>query len=271
MNASVAVRLDAPYKVMGLVSGAHSVSHFFHLAVPVLFPLMQKELHASYAELGLLSTLFFLSSGICQPASGFLVDHYGARRLLFAGIGLLSASILLCGLAPTYPLLAVFMMLAGAGNSVFHPSDYAILNASVGESRLGRAYGIHTLGGNLGWAIAPMTMFGLGTLVGWRMALVIVGALGLAVLGVLMSQAAFLDDGFGHGREHHASRPHIRLRAIFLSPAVLLCFAYFVLLAIATIGLRTSCPRSSISFTGCRSPSEAAPSRPSCSDRRQGR
>ena len=134
------------------------------------------------------------------------------------------------------------MMLAGAGNSVFHPADYAILNASVGEGKLGRAYGVHTLGGNLGWAISPMTVFGLGSLVGWRTALVVVGLLGLAALAGLISQAALLDDGFEPGHEHHAARAKVPLRAIFLSPAVLLCFAYFTFLAIATIGLQNFLP-----------------------------
>jgi FSR family fosmidomycin resistance protein-like MFS transporter len=227
---------------MGLVGGAHSISHFFQLAVPVAFPLIKKELDLSYAELGLLATLFYVSSGLCQPASGFLVDHFGARRLLFSGIGLLSGAVLLCGLAPGYPILVVLMMLAGAGNSVFHPADYAILNASIKESQLGRAYGVHTLGGNLGWAIAPMTVFSLGGTLGWRPALVIVGMLGLIALGLLMSQAALLDDGIADRRKHgHAHAPP-GLRAIFLSPAILFCFAYFVLLAIATIGVQNFMP-----------------------------
>jgi MFS family permease len=134
---------------MALIGGTHSISHFFQLAVPVLFPLIKDELNVGYAELGLLATLFYVASGLCQLGSGFIVDHLGARRLLFAGIGLLCGSILLSGLAPSYPVFLVLMMLAGIGNSVFHPADYAILNASIREGWLGRAYGIHTLGGNL--------------------------------------------------------------------------------------------------------------------------
>jgi predicted MFS family arabinose efflux permease len=133
------------------------------------------------------------------------------------------------------------MMLAGVGNSVFHPADYAILNSSIREGRLGRAYGIHTLGGNLGWALAPLTVFGLAGLTGWRTALIIVGLCGLAALVALMSQSALLLDG--SEEPHRGSRQApLRVRSIFLSPAILLCFAYFVLLAVATIGVQNFLP-----------------------------
>ena len=170
-----------------------------------LFPLIKDELDVGYAELGLLATLFYVASGLCQSGSGFVVDYLGARRLLFAGIGVLCGAILLCGLAPSYPVLLVLMMLAGVGNSVFILADYAILNSSIREGLAGRAYGIHTLGGNLGWALAPMTVFGLAGLAGWRTALIIVGLVGLVAFVALMSQSALLLDG--------SERRHLRFEA----------------------------------------------------------
>jgi MFS family permease len=229
MVSSITVASSGSYRTMALIGGAHSISHFFQLAVPVLFPL------------GLLSTLFYISSALCQSGSGFVVDYLGARRLLFAGIGLLCGSVLLCGLAPSYPVLVILMVAAGVGNSVFHPADYAILNASIGEGWLGQAYGIHTLGGNLGWALAPMTVFSLAGLAGWRMALVVVGVIGIIALVALASQSALLSDGSEerHRRQADAT-PDVR--SLFLSPAILLCFVYFTLLAIGTIGLQNFLP-----------------------------
>ena len=93
---------------MALIGGAHSISHFFQLAVPVLFPLIKDELNVGYAELGLLATLFYAASGLCQSGSGFVVDYLGARRLLFAGIGVL------CGSNSTLaPQAFIFSTLAG--------------------------------------------------------------------------------------------------------------------------------------------------------------
>jgi MFS transporter, FSR family, fosmidomycin resistance protein len=241
MAAAATEVSEGSYGTMALVGGAHSISHFFQLAVPVLFPLIKGDLNVGYAELGLLATLFYVASGLCQSGSGFVVDHLGARKLLFSGIGVLCGSILLCGLAPSYPVLLVLMTMAGVGNSVFHPADYAILNSSIREGWLGRAYGIHTLGGNLGWALAPMTVFGLAGLAGWRAALIIVGLLGLAALVALMTQSALLLDG-SEERHRDSKQPLPGLGSIFFSPAIMLCFVYFVLLAIATIGVQNFLP-----------------------------
>jgi MFS transporter, FSR family, fosmidomycin resistance protein len=242
MDASVTTTARQPYGVIVLIGIAHAVSHFYHLAVPVVFPLMKVSLGVSWAQLGLLATLFYVASGICQFIAGLLVDHYGARRILFLGMAIVSGAVLLCGFAPTYGWFLLLMPLAGVGNSVFHPADYGILNASVKESWLGRAYGVHTLGGNLGWALAPLLVLGLATFFGWRSALVIAGLVGFAVLGFLITQSSQLEDGLSERREHRRTTPPIALRAILLSPAILLCFLYFVLLAIFQVGVQNFLP-----------------------------
>ena len=56
----------------------------------------------------------------------------------------------------------------GIGNGVFHPADFAILNANVAPRRLGHAYSAHGIGGNLGYALAPVVGYGLGAAFGWR-------------------------------------------------------------------------------------------------------
>ena len=230
------------YKVIGLVGLAHSFSHFFQLAMPPLFPFLRQEFGVGYVQLGLLTTLFYVASGLAQTPSGFLVDRFGARRVLFAGLGALAGAILLCGLAPAYWTLAPLMVVAGLGNSVFHPSDYSILTASVDRSRLGRAYGAHTLGGNLGWAAAWVVMPGLALLLGWRGALLVAGAAGLAVLALLATQSATLQGGARP--RHTAGQPANRgpLVVVLLSAPILLCFAYFTLLAISSVGLQNFLP-----------------------------
>ncbi|MFO1056932.1 MAG: MFS transporter [Dongiaceae bacterium] len=229
------------YRVTALIGVAHTFSHFFQLVLPPLFPLLREAFGVGYAELGVLTTLFYLASGLSQTPAGFLVDRFGARRVLFCGQGLLAGSILLCGLAPSYWALMPLMILAGMGNSVFHPADYSILTASIERSWLGRAYGIHTLGGNIGWAAAPITMLALSTVIGWRGALVAAGSAGLLVLVVLLLNAPALHDG----RRAGASRPKARLAetaAVFASAPILLCFSYFVLLSIASVGLQNFLP-----------------------------
>jgi predicted MFS family arabinose efflux permease len=244
MSTIATAERTGSYRVMGLIGVAHSASHFYHLVVPALFPLIKDELGVGYAQLGLLTTLMFVVSGICQPIAGFAVDRFGARPTLFAGLGLFAGAILLAGLAPNYWTLAVLMPIAGIGNSVFHPADYAILSGSIERGRLGRAYGFHTLGGNIGWAAAPASMLALASVFDWRTALVIAGFVGIAILIVLLSQSSYLDDGrAAHRRLPKSEKP--KEGSIFLvlfSLPVVLCFIYFIMVAIASIGLQNFLP-----------------------------
>ena len=64
-------------RVIAVVGIAHSVSHFFHLILPPLFPWLKEAFGLSYSELGLLVTVFFVISGVGQSLAGFLVDRVG--------------------------------------------------------------------------------------------------------------------------------------------------------------------------------------------------
>ena len=158
--AAAAPPLDRDLRIIGVVGLAHGGSHFFHLILPPLFPLLRDALAASYAELGLLMAVFFGVSGVCQTPAGFLVDRLGAVRVLATGLLLLGAGAVLASLAPTYGMLLPAAALMGLGNAVFHPADYAILGHHVAPSRMARAFSVHTVGGTLGWAIAPLLVAG---------------------------------------------------------------------------------------------------------------
>src|SRR5688572_22660937 len=181
-------------RVIGLVGFDHFVSHFFHLALPPLFPILRDELGVSYTALGLLMSVFFAASGLGQPVAGFVVDRFGATPVLLAGMGTLAAAVGLAGFAPSYAFLIPLAALGGIGNSVFHPANYAILNGSVSATRVGRAYSVHGISGNLGWAAAPVTIVTLSHFLGWRAALVLVGAAGVVITLGLISQAHVLTD-----------------------------------------------------------------------------
>jgi MFS family permease len=228
-------------RVIGLVGGAHLSSHFFQLALPPFFPLLREELGVSYVALGFLMTLFYGASGVGQTVAGFLVDRFGAPRILAGGLALLAGSVALAGLAPSYAALLPIFVLAGLGNSVFHPADYSIVNALVTPARIGRAYSVHGISGTLGWALSPVVTVGLAGLLGWRAALGVIGAGGLLGALVIWTQRAALTKPEGREWRGDAVRPggiaaDVRL---LLQRPILVAFAYFALLATAMIGLKT--------------------------------
>jgi len=230
-------RRDA--RLIGLISTAHAFSHFFQLALPPLFPLLQGEFGVSWTLLGLLVGTFYAASGIAQFASGFLVDRYGARPLLLGGLGLLAGGTVMASLAPNAVWLFPIVTLMGVGNGVFHPCDFAILNANVATRRLGHAYSSHAVGGNFGYALAPIVSFALAAAFDWRVALAVMGCVGLVVLGILHTQRADLTSRRASVAHGHGWRDTV---ALFLQRAILLCFGYFVLQTAATVGLQTLLP-----------------------------
>nr|MBC8239624.1 MFS transporter [Alphaproteobacteria bacterium] len=136
----VATSLGRDVKVMGLVGAAHWASHFFQLVLPSLFLFLHDEFQVSFTALGLLTALLYGASGLTQTAAGFMVDRFGARRVLLSGLTLLSLATLAFALAQSYWMLLPLSILAGLGNSVFHPADLSILTTKVTVNRLRRAH-----------------------------------------------------------------------------------------------------------------------------------
>lgn len=225
------IRSDA--EVIGLVGLAHGTSHFFHLMLPPLFPWLMKEFSLSFTQVGFLMTVFFVISGIGQALAGFVVDRVGARPVLYFGVGTLAASGLVLGFANGYPALVVAAAVAGTGNSIFHPADFTLLNRRVSPERLGHAFSVHGLSGNLGWAAAPVFMAGIASASDWHAAAFAASAFGLAVLFALIARAPALGD---QGAERIVAVPtrtgagtRPEQLGFLRSGAVWMCFAFFFL------------------------------------------
>jgi MFS family permease len=224
--------------IVGTVSAAHFCSHFYQFTMPLLFPRIQAEYGVGFTELGLIVTVFYASSGFAQTAAGFLVDHVGPSRVLAAGLGLLAASMALVALVPSFWLIYPAAALAGLGNSVFHPADYSIMSRRVEKSRVGRAFAVHALSGTLGYAAAPAVMVGLASVLPWRSA-VLFAALGggLVFLLVLAKQRLLAGPDTAAVPSAPTSGPTPSPLAALRHPAVLVCFSFFFLMAVPTVGL----------------------------------
>jgi MFS family permease len=220
-------------EIIGLVGLAHGTSHFYHLMFPPLFPWLMQEFALSYTQVGLLTTTFFCVSGVGQALAGFVVDRYGAARVLLCGIGALAASAVALGVSGSYGMLVLAAAIAGAGNSVFHPADFTLLNRRVTHARLGHAFSVHGVSGNLGWAAGPVFMAGIASAAGWHVAGFAAAGVGAVVLALLYVRRRALEQA---AREVVVV-PSDRAEGIapaspfgFLaSGAVWLCFAFFLL------------------------------------------
>jgi FSR family fosmidomycin resistance protein-like MFS transporter len=185
-------RKDA--QILGLVSAGHYFSHFYTLTLPPLFLFIKDDLGVSFALLGLLMSIRNFVSGSMQIPAGMLVDRVGAKPVLIGGMALMAGSITLTAVVPNYWSLMVIGVAMACGSSVFHPTDYAILNSSVRPNYVGRAFSIHTFAGHLGTATAPAVVVALAGIWDWRTAQGIVGLAGFVVLAGLATQWANMRD-----------------------------------------------------------------------------
>jgi MFS transporter, FSR family, fosmidomycin resistance protein len=226
--------------VIALAGTAHYASHVMQLALPPLFPLLHDHFAVSFADLGLVMGLFYAASGLGQAAAGVLVDRYGARRLLLGGLVLLSVAIGLMGFVGSYRMLLPLALLAGLGNSVFHPADLSILSHRVSSGRLGRAYAVHGICGTLGFATSPVLVALIAAFAGWRVALAAIAAGGLAVAVVIYANRALLDyRRRTTAQPGAATQRHPAYWRVIGSPVVLMGFTYFALTAFAGTGIQT--------------------------------
>jgi len=230
--------LKRDVSVISLIGSAHFFSHFYQLSLAPLFPLLHDVFGVSYVMLGSAVTVFYAVSGVCQTFAGILVDHYGSRRILIAGIALMAISFLLIGLVPQFWMFYPLLILAGFGNSIFHPSDFSALSHYVSLERHGRAFSIHAFAGSLGYAAAPIITGSLGVVFGWRLALVIAGLLGLGMTGLLLrySKRFMPDFHEEHKAENHPKFSYLK---VITMPAIMLAFAYLVFTSSATGAIQT--------------------------------
>lgn len=230
------------FKVIGLIGVAHFFSHFYIYMLPPLFPLLKTVFDVSYAELGMLLSVFSGATGLTQIPFGFLVDRFGARSILIGGLALEGLAFLLMGFTDGYWVVMGLMVIAGCANGVYHPADYAILSASVSERRMGQAFSLHTFAGYAGFAIAGPVIVFLNLWIGWRFGLAVCGAAGLVTAALLIAYSRHLkhapkaapatDKVAAAGGE-----PDPHGMALLLSPPILMCLGFFTLLSLGSTGI----------------------------------
>ena len=239
-EADTPARRQRDFAVIGAVGLVHSTSHVFQFCLPPMFPLLQDEFGMGFAALGAVVSAFYLASGLGQAFVGIFVDRWGGRRVLAVGMACLAGSILALAFVPSFWMFLPLAVLAGLGNSVFHPADFAILAARVHPSRTGRAFSIHAFGGTLGYVVSPLLLSALGFWLGWRTALFVAGLYGLG-------QAAFVylaSDLLGEGTPPAAANEGPREVAaafgkLLMMPAMLAAFVYLTMTAMSGAGVQT--------------------------------
>lgn len=226
----------APHaRIVGAVSAAHFVSHYYILLLAPLLLFVREDFGVTYTEVALAITAFNVVSAVLQTPAGFLVDRLGARIILIAGLVIGAGAFIVAGLTHSFWIFVLMFGLAGVGNTVYHPADYALLSQHVPNNRIGQAFSVHTFAGMLGSGLAPVTLLLVQNWWGWRGAFIGAGIMGFAVAALLL---VMRDTEAPRTASVHADKAD-RSAAwqLLMSPPILLNLVFFILLAMISGGL----------------------------------
>ncbi len=237
--SAAATTLKRDATVISLVGVAHLTSHLFQFVLPPIFPLLREEFGVSYSALGLVVAAFYGASGVGQAFIGVFVDRHGGKPVLVAGLALLSGAVGAMAFAPGYWTLLPLALIAGLGNSVFHPADFSILTHSVSERWHGRAFSIHAFSGTLGYALSPVLLSTIAYATSWRIALSAAAAWGLAITLAVMASGRLLEGRPAPAKSGDGLVIVPGFLKLLRMPAMFLAFFYLTLIALAATGLQT--------------------------------
>jgi len=154
-KTSAAPSSNTKYLVLWALCVSHLFNDTFQSVIFASFPLLKDGLLLSFTQIGLIATVFQLSSSICQPAIGWLSDKHPMPYALPMGMTSTLLGILLLSCAWSFPIVLVSVTLIGFGSAVFHPEASRLVYMAAG-GRFGFAQSFFQTGGNVGSSIGPL-------------------------------------------------------------------------------------------------------------------
>src|ERR1044071_116560 len=137
------------------LSGAHLLNDLIQSMIPAMYPLIKEAYHLDFAQVGLITLAFQVTSSLLQPLLGYVTDQRPWPYAMVAGMAATLAGLIGLAFAHNYPMVLVSAALVGLGSAVFHPEATRMArHAAAGQQ--GFAQGIFQIGGHAGYAIGPL-------------------------------------------------------------------------------------------------------------------
>src|SRR5690349_5290254 len=139
-------------RIFWTLASAHLINDSYVFFLPTLLPLVVPSLGISLTEAGLAVGLYQVTSSVAQPLLGHLADRYPLRWMAWLGLAATSVGAAGIGIAPSYWLLLLVLVIGALGTSAFHPVATASISDIAGARR-GRMMSLYITAGNLGLAV----------------------------------------------------------------------------------------------------------------------
>src|SRR5437773_6159375 len=154
-------------------------------AVFSVFPLLERELHLTAVQLGLLGSSFAWMYGLSAPFAGAIVDRVRRVTAILFGLQTCSLICIATALSRTFRHLFVFRAAEGLGETVYFPASMSLLSDYHGRQTRSRAMGLHQTSVYVGTIAGGFFAGLIGQHYGWRWSFVVFGSAGI-LLGMVL-------------------------------------------------------------------------------------
>jgi len=156
------------FQEVWVVSIGHALTHWYPATFYLLLPLIGAELGLSYSQIGSILTCQFAAGAISNIPGGIFVDTVGRKGLLMAvALFWIGFPYFMMGFSHAYWMMLACAILLGIGNNLWHPTAIPWLATRFPE-RKGLVMSFHSMGGNVGDAVAPLVVGAMLTVFSWR-------------------------------------------------------------------------------------------------------
>lgn len=143
------------YSMLIICGISHFLNDMIQSIIPSIYPILKDKFDFSFAQIGIITLIFQMTSSILQPFTGLYADKHPRPYVLSIGMCFTLVGLLVLAFAENYLLILLSVSVVGLGSSIFHPTASRVAQlASGGKKSL--AQSIFQVGGNGGSALGPL-------------------------------------------------------------------------------------------------------------------
>ncbi|MDX2203663.1 MAG: MFS transporter [Hyphomicrobiaceae bacterium] len=212
--------------ILVALSGAHFLNDVIQSMIPAMYPLLKETFRLDFAQIGLITLAFQVTSSLLQPAFGFVTDRRPWPYAMVAGMGATLSGLLALAFAQSYAMVVLAAALVGLGSAVFHPEATRMArHAAAGQQ--GFAQGIFQIGGHAGYAAGPLLVAALvmpngQTSLAWVSIVALIAMLLMAWTGSRYAEMRRAQQASSGKGRPAAERAHLPARTVLLAMVLLI-------------------------------------------------
>mgnify|MGYP005748232967 CR=1 FL=1 len=222
------VKEGTAFSILIIISISHFLNDMIQSVVPSIYPIIKSEFGFTFAQIGIITLVFQMTSSILQPFTGLYADKHPRPYSLSLGMCFTLVGLLLLAFAGGFWMILLAVSVIGFGSSVFHPEASRVAQLASG-GRKSLAQSIFQVGGNGGSALGPLLAalvvlpFGQHSISWFALAAVLASVIMLRV-------GAWYSAKLAYAARHQPTRPmpanHLSRRQVYTTLFILVVLVF---------------------------------------------